>query len=52
MNSVPPEDRGVASGMISTLRNTAQTASMAIFFTIVIVGITQRFPDAMTSSSC
>ena len=50
MNSVPPEDRGVASGMISTLRNTAQTASMAIFFTIVIIGITQRFPEAMTSS--
>ncbi len=23
---------------------------MAIFFTIVIVGITQRFPDAMTTS--
>ena len=50
MNSVPPEDRGVASGMISTLRNTARTASMAIFFTIVIIGITQRFPEAMTSS--
>ena len=50
MNSVPSEDRGVASGMISTLRNTAGTASMAIFFTIVIVGITQRFPDAMLSS--
>ena len=50
MNSVPAEDRGVASGMISTLRNTAGTASMAIFFTIVIVGITQRFPDAMLSS--
>ena len=50
MNSVPSEDRGVASGMISTLRNTAGTASMAIFFTIVIVGITQRFPDAILSS--
>lgn len=50
MNSVPPEDRGVASGMISTLRNTASTASMGIFFTIVIVGITQKFPEAMTAS--
>ena len=50
MNSVPSEDRGVASGMISTLRNTAGTASMAIFFTIVIVGITQRFPEAMLTS--
>ncbi len=50
MNSVPSEDRGVASGMMYTIMNTAFTASMAIFFTIVIVGITQRFPEAMTSS--
>ena len=50
MNSVPAQDRGVASGMMTTVMNTAFTASMAMFFTIVIVGITQRFPDAMTSS--
>jgi MFS family permease len=50
MNSVPPQDRGVASGMMFTIMNTAFTASMAIFFTIVIVGITQRFPEAMTTS--
>ena len=50
MNSVPPQDRGVASGMMFTIMNTSFTASMAIFFTIVIVGITQRFPDAMTAS--
>jgi len=50
MNSVPSEDRGIASGMMYTINNTAQTASMAIFFTIIIVGITQRFPEAMTSS--
>ena len=50
MNSVPSEDRGVASGMMYTIINTAQTASMAIFFTIIIVGITGRFPEAMTSS--
>jgi MFS family permease len=50
MNSVPSEDRGIASGMMYTITNTAQTASMAIFFTIIIVGITQRFPEAMTAS--
>jgi len=50
MNSVPSEDRGIASGMMYTINNTAQTASMAIFFTIIIVGITQRFPEAMTAS--
>ena len=50
MNSVPSEDRGIASGMMYTINNTAQTASMAIFFTIIIIGITQRFPEAMTAS--
>jgi MFS family permease len=50
MNSVPPQDRGVASGMMFTIMNTSFTVSMAIFFTIVIIGITQRFPDAMTTS--
>ena len=50
MNSVPSKDRGVASGMMYTIMNTAFTASMAIFFTIVIVGITQKFPEAMTNS--
>ena len=50
MNSVPAQDRGVASGMMTTVMNTAFTASMAMFFTILIVGITQRFPEAMTSS--
>lgn len=50
MNSVPAENRGVASGMLSTVMNTAFTASMAMFFTILIVGITQRFPEAITSS--
>ncbi len=50
MNSVPSEDRGIASGMMYTIMNTATTASMAIFFSIVIIGITQRFPGAMTTS--
>lgn len=50
MNSVPSQDRGVASGMMYTIMNTSFTASMAIFFTIVIIGITQRFPEAMTTS--
>jgi MFS family permease len=44
MNSVPPQDRGVASGMMATLMNSAMTLSMALFFTIVIVGIQDRSP--------
>lgn len=50
MNSVPANERGVASGMMTTVMNTAFTASMAMFFTILIVGITQRYPDAVTAS--
>jgi len=50
MNSVPAQDRGVASGMITTIINTAFIASMGIFFTIIIVGLTQRLPDAISSS--
>ena len=50
MNSVPAQDRGVASGMINTIISTGFIASMGLFFTIVIVGLTQRLPDAITSS--
>lgn len=50
MNSVPPQDRGVASGMMSTLMNSAATLSMAIFFTIVIVGIQGAFPGSIHDS--
>ncbi len=50
MGSVPPQQRGVASGMLITGVSTASVVSMGLFFSIVIIGITQRFPDAMTSS--
>jgi MFS family permease len=39
MNSVPPENRGSASGMLATLQNTGQQMSLAIFFTVVILGL-------------
>jgi len=50
MNSVPPEDRGVASGMRSMLQNSGMVVSMALFFTIVIVSLTQLFPPQLTAS--
>ncbi|MEM0134798.1 MAG: MFS transporter [Thermoplasmatales archaeon] len=50
MNSVPPQLRGTASGMRATLQNSGQTASMGIFFTIVLVSITSGLPNAMTSA--
>ncbi len=39
MSSVPAENRGAASGMLATLQNSGQQISMAIFFTIIIVGL-------------
>jgi len=50
MNAVPPEDRGVASGMRSMLQNSGMTISMAMFFSIIIVSLTQTFPPALTVS--
>ncbi len=50
MNSVSAKDRGVASGMMFTMFNTATPVSIAIFFTIIVIGLTQRFPEAMTAS--
>jgi len=44
MNSVPPGERGVASGMMSTLMNSGFVLSMGMFFTIIVVGLTNAFP--------
>ena len=53
MNSLPAQQRGVGSGMRATMQNTGQTASMGIFFTILIVsmasGLTGAFTSAMAS---
>ncbi|MEM0129006.1 MAG: MFS transporter [Thermoplasmata archaeon] len=39
MSSVPPQNRGAASGMLATLQNTGQQMSLAIFFTIIILSL-------------
>ncbi len=49
MSSVPPESRGAASGMLSTLRNVGTTASMGLFFSILILSLTGLLPHAITS---
>lgn len=50
MNSVPPQQRGVASGMRTTLQNTGQTASMGIFFSIVLVYLTKFLPGSFSTA--
>jgi MFS family permease len=47
MNAVPPEYRGVASGMRATIQNSGSLLSMALFFSIVIVGLASKLPAAM-----
>jgi MFS family permease len=39
MSAVPAENRGAASGMLTTLQNAGQQLSLAIFFTVVIIGL-------------
>lgn len=50
MNSCPPENRGAASGMRSTLQNVGQTISQAIFFSIIIISLNASLPAALTSA--
>lgn len=50
MNSVPPGERGVTSGMMSTLMNSGFVVSMGMFFTIIVVGLTKSFPPVLSAS--
>jgi MFS family permease len=47
MNSVPPEHRGVSSGMRATLQNTGMALSMTLYFSILIIGLAQQLPPEM-----
>jgi MFS family permease len=47
MNSVPARYRGVASGMRVTFQNTGMPISIAIFFSLMIVGLSSQVPGAM-----
>ena len=47
MNSLPPQHRGVGSGMNSTFQNAAQVLSIGIFFTLMILGLSATLPSAL-----
>jgi MFS family permease len=51
MNAAPAEDRGAASGMRATLQNVGQTASTAIFFTIMLAALSGTLPSALSSAA-
>lgn len=49
MSSVPEENRGTASGMINTMRNTGYTASLGLIFSILIYGISNTLPEQISA---
>ncbi len=48
MNSVPPDDRGAASGMRATSMNSGFVLSIGIFFSLMIVGLSSGLPAALS----
>lgn len=50
MSTVPPQERGSASGTLNNMRNTGYVTSMGIFFSILIAGISTTLPSAITSA--
>jgi MFS family permease len=48
MNSVPPNRRGVASGMSATFRNAGMTLSIGLFFSIMVVGLSASLPASLS----
>ncbi len=44
MSSVPPERRGVSSGMRATFQNSASLVSIGLFFSIVTAGLASALP--------
>ena len=49
MSSVPAEHRAIASGMRATFMNAGMVISMAVFFTVVITGLSSTLPVALRS---
>jgi len=50
MNAVPAEHRGAASGMRATLQNAGMQLSMAVFFTIVLVGLANGLTGSVSGA--
>jgi MFS family permease len=49
MNAVPPEQRGVASGMRATFQNSGTALSIGVFFSLMITGLASSLPKSLTS---
>ncbi|MFT4088409.1 MAG: MFS transporter [Gordonia sp. (in: high G+C Gram-positive bacteria)] len=47
MNSLPAESRGSGAGMMTTFQNAAMVLSIGIFFSLMIVGLSEHLPTSM-----
>ncbi len=47
MNSVPPDQRGAAAGIQAAFMNTGFVLSIGVFFSLMIVGLTNTLPKAL-----
>ncbi|MGH9094258.1 MAG: MFS transporter [Acidimicrobiales bacterium] len=45
MNSLPPDQRGAGSGMMTTFQNAATVLSIGIFFTVITLGLAATLPS-------
>jgi MFS family permease len=48
MSSVPASQRGAASGMRSTFQNSGTALSIGVFFSLMIAGLANHLPGALT----
>ena len=48
MSSVPASQRGVASGMRSTFQNSGTAVSIGVFFSLMVMGLSNTLPSALT----
>ncbi|MCP2339378.1 MFS transporter [Actinomadura rupiterrae] len=48
MNSVPADQRGVASGMRATFMNAGMVLSIGVFFSLMIAGLADRLPGTLS----
>lgn len=44
MNSLPPDQRGVGSGMSATFQNSAMVLSIGVFFSLMVLGLAGSLP--------
>ncbi|MGI8336784.1 MFS transporter [Actinomadura scrupuli] len=49
MSSVPPGQRGVASGMRATFQNSGSALSIGVFFSLMIAGLSGTLPGTLAS---